>query len=190
MVTLFTSSCDHDDATSPLFAHVTSDCRINVWDATTGNLNACVQEQDHLRKVYTSISIDKKTVLRKESTLKNTSSTWTLLAAGDSQGRIILWDISNEKLLCSKLVFENKSSVDGLYFSPNCGALYSCGLESKYVLELQVVPDGNHNKLITKRNFRVGKGGASRVCFSPNGRFLIAGGMKLFRWGCGEWEYR
>lgn len=93
----------------------------------------------------------------------------TLLAGGDWQGNLLIWNVASRAIVHQ---FRNQSSATSLAFSPDDRWIVS--VSQTYGLEMREVVTGRSQVLqIRGTDFE-----PQCVAFSPDGRFIAAGGLR------------
>ncbi|MGA2121150.1 MAG: WD40 repeat domain-containing protein [Methanoregula sp.] len=101
----------------------------------------------------------------------------TLLATGNGDGRMVIWQVSSARLLAS--ITTNAGSIGFLAFTPDNSCLISGG--NNGTLNCSAIPSGNKIWSYADKNHQI-----SSIAMSGNGEEIIAGDERggLIRIGC------
>lgn len=158
-----------------LFAAVSSDNRLKVWDAHTGALRHQFTQSSHLSAAYTCMAWIPPQTQQKRRRSSGAVQQDSTLALGTVEGDILVWDMVRGEVVQTLSHGTKRKKADSASpVSDVCptasGQLYSCSEDSPDVL-LWCLADG---RIASK--LKADKRGVSSLALTNNGSQLITGG--------------
>jgi len=143
------------DADASVFATVSNDNRLKIWNVATGELKHTFTEANHLATQYTSIAITNvakqaaKKKGRKSSKNAAASESSTFVAVGTKSGEVLLWDLKLGEVV--KRLQSHDQAVTDVAFSNDGTAVFAASVDKTVVrwdtlsgAEMGTVKTGKH----------------------------------------------
>eukprot|EP00904_Undaria_pinnatifida_P002401 jgi/Undpi1/12161/HiC_scaffold_5.g01837.m1 len=158
--------CSFDPVSAELYASVSSDNRLRIWNTGSGELRQQYVEPRHLSKQYTCIAWHRRAPQAKRGSSGASKSTALgMIALGTDKGSISVWDLKRGALAHSLGEGEGLPNVTSVAFSSDGSSLYSAS-SGKELVEWNVETGAVVRKL---KGF---KHGCTQICLHPLGKIL------------------
>ncbi|CAM9955197.1 unnamed protein product, partial [Ectocarpus fasciculatus] len=159
--------CIFDPVAGELYASVSSDNRLRIWNTASGALRQQYVEPRHLAKQYTCIAWHRPSSKKSKRGSSGASkpSSLGMIALGTDKGSVSVWDLKRGALAYSLGEGEGFPQVTSVAFSADGSSLFSAS-SGKEVVEWNVETGTVARKL---KGF---KHGATQICLHPAGKIL------------------
>ncbi|CAM9922811.1 unnamed protein product, partial [Hapterophycus canaliculatus] len=118
--------CTFDPASGELYASVSSDNRLRIYNTASGALRQQYVEPRHLAKQYTCIAWHRRSSKSKRSSSgASKPSSLGMIALGTDKGSVSVWDLKRGALAFSLGEGEGLPNVTSVAFSADGSSLFS-----------------------------------------------------------------
>lgn len=163
------------DVHSESLALLSSDGRLKIWDAVTGQLKQQLTEPNHLVQRYTSMAWGPARKSSGKKGKKAKLSSPDLVALGTESGVTVVWDLLKSEVrlkLGEDSADGHTDRVEDVVFSHDGSSLYSCGADKKVI-------EWNMSSGSATGEISVGKTAPAKIALNPEGTLLAVGGLRI-----------